>query len=76
MFNLKKKSNLEKIRQVFSVIDKDRDNKLDKEELMKFFRFNKKQQELMSEIMSDVDINCDGFLTFEEFYESLTRVDN
>ena len=30
----------------------------------------------MSEIMSDVDINGDGFLTFEEFYESLTRVDN
>ena len=67
--NFKKCLNEKKLRQIFNIIDKDESGNITEKELNEFFHFTdrKEEKKYLKEMISEVDVNKDGEISFEEF---------
>lgn len=67
--DFKKSLNEKKLRQIFTIIDTDESGNITEKELNEFFHFTdrKEEKKYLKEMISEVDENNDGEISFEEF---------
>ena len=67
--------NQESLKMCFDLIDKDGSQLISKPELKKVFEnTEQKDEEMWTSIFAEVDLNKDGFISYEEFYEHMTKI--
>lgn len=69
-------SQIEALRSTFDEIDSDKNGLLDQKELHTFFRATELDENFIPAIFRVFDTNSDGFLSFEEFTEYLSSIQN
>ncbi len=57
----------ERLYEAFSMLDKDNDGKITKEELISILKLESKDDEYVSELMKNADTNKDGVIDYKEF---------
>ena len=57
----------EKLFETFYMLDKDKDRKITKDEIMEVLRAEKAQEEEIEEFIKEADINGDGNINYQEF---------
>jgi calcium-dependent protein kinase len=66
--NYRQNINDKQLKQIFQIIDKDKNGFLENNELREFFNLGGKDNEaLLKKIVAEVDLNNDGVISFEEF---------
>lgn len=66
--------NLENLAQIFGIIDTDKNGRISKEEIREFLHLSgTENEELVDQIIREVDLNCDGEISFEEFQEMMRQ---
>ncbi len=69
--NYKKNLNEIKLRQIFNILDIDRNGFVTKEELIEFFHLSNDDMDEVKEMIAEIDLNNDGMISFDEFKEMM-----